>query len=61
MVVPYSRHLPTIVPPPINLSNVQKLELASFVHGSGQQELESLLDFGRLGVKQGSEGLEFGG
>jgi len=30
------------------------------VHGGGWQELESLLDFGRLGVQQGSEGLELG-
>jgi hypothetical protein len=31
--------------------NVQQLKLASLVHGGGQQELESLLDFGRLGVE----------
>ena len=31
---------------------VQKLKPASLVHGGGWQELESLFDFGRLGVKQ---------
>jgi hypothetical protein len=31
------------------------------MHGGGQQELEILLDFGRLGVEEGSEGLEFRG
>ena len=41
--------------------NVQQLKLASLVHGGGERELESLLDFGRLGVEGGGEGLEFGG
>jgi len=50
---------------------VQELKLASLVHGASQQELESLLDFGRLGVpvlrpyrtkcEEGGKGLEFGG
>jgi hypothetical protein len=35
--------------------------LASLAHDGSKKELKSLLDFGRLGVKQGSEGLEFGG
>jgi len=30
------------------------------VRGGGWQELESLLDIGRLGVEEGGEGLEFG-
>ena len=50
-----------VMPPAINLYHAHKLELASLVHGSSQQELESLLDFGRLGVEKGGEGLEFGG
>jgi hypothetical protein len=33
------------------------LKLASLVHGGGEQELESLLEFGRLGVKQGKRRL----
>jgi hypothetical protein len=36
------------------------LKLACLVHGGGQQELESLLDFGRLGVEERGEGSEFG-
>jgi hypothetical protein len=44
---------------------VQELKLAqarvsALVHGGGWQELERLLDFGRLGVKEGGEGLEVG-
>ncbi len=44
--------------------HVHKLKLAkarvyALVHGGGWQELESLLDFGRLGVEEGDEGLEF--
>jgi len=31
------------------------------MHSSGKQELQSLLDVGRLGVKQGSESLELRG
>jgi hypothetical protein len=34
--------------------------LASLVHGGGQQELESLLDLGGLGVEQKDARLEFG-
>ena len=45
----------------INLCHAQKLKLACLVHGGCQEELESLLDFERLGLKEGSEGLEFGG
>lgn len=43
------------------LRNANQLKLACLVHGGGQQELKSLLDFGRLGVEQGSKSLEFGG
>ena len=43
------------------LSCVSWFKLASLVHGGGWQELESLLDFGRVGVEEGGEGLEFGG
>ena len=44
--------------------HVHKLKLAkarvyALVHGGGWQEVESLLDFGRLGVEEGDEGLEF--
>jgi hypothetical protein len=49
------------VPPAFNLSNVQKLKLARFVHGGSQQELESLLDVGSLGVEEGGQVLEFRG
>ena len=49
------------MPPPVNLCNVQELKLASRVHGGGWQELEGLLVFERLGIKQGGEGLEFEG
>jgi len=45
----------------INFCHVQKLKLASLVHGGGWQELESLLDLGRLDVEEGGEGLEVGG
>ena len=41
------------------LRNANQLKLASLVHGGGQQELESPLDFGGLGVEEGGEGLEF--
>ena len=37
---------------------VPEIKLASLVHGGGEQELGSLLDFGRVGIKQGGEGLE---
>ena len=46
---------------------VQQLKLAearvsALVHVGGEQELESLLAFGRLGfLKEGGEGLEVGG
>jgi hypothetical protein len=36
-----------------------KARVSALVHGGGWQELESLLDFGRLGVEEGDEGLEF--
>jgi len=39
---------------------VQQLKLASLVHGGGKQELEGLLNVGRLGVEEGGEGLECG-
>jgi len=45
---------------PVNLCHVHELKLASLVHGGGWQELESFLDFGRLGVGEEDEGLEFG-
>ena len=48
-----------VVPAVVNLCNVQELKLTSLVHGRGYQELKDVLDFGRLGVKQGSESLEF--
>jgi hypothetical protein len=43
------------------LCNVQQLKLAGLVHGGGQQELESLLDFEGLGVEEGGKGLEVEG
>ena len=43
------------------INHAHKLKLASLVHGGGRQELERLLDFGRVGVEGGGEGLEFGG
>jgi hypothetical protein len=46
------------VPLTINLCNVQQFKPTSLVHGGGQQELESLLVFGRLDVQELSEGLE---
>jgi hypothetical protein len=49
------------MPPALNLCNIQKLKFASLVHGGRQEELESLLDFARLGVEEGNEGLGFGG
>jgi hypothetical protein len=38
-----------------------QFKLAGLVHGGGKQELESLLDLGRLGVEEGGEGLTLGG
>jgi len=47
----------SVVPPSVDLCNIQKLKLAkarvsALVHGGGEQELESLSDFGRLGIKE---------
>jgi hypothetical protein len=51
----------SVVPPAINLPNIQQLKLPRLLHGSGWQELESLLDFGRLGVEEGGGGSELRG
>jgi hypothetical protein len=40
------------------INHAHKPKLASLVHGGGKQEVESLLDFGRLGVEEGGKGLE---
>jgi hypothetical protein len=42
------------------LCNVQQLKLAGLVHGGGQQELESLLDFGRLASRREAKGWRLG-
>jgi len=42
----------SVVPTAINLGHAHKLKLPSLVHGGGWQELESLLNFGRLGVEE---------
>jgi len=43
------------------LSGVSWFKPASLVHGSGWQELESVLDFGRLGVEERGKKLEVAG
>jgi len=47
LVVLNAKYLQSVVPPAANLCNVQRLKLASLLH------------FGRSGVEEGSEGLEF--